>query len=413
MKLTEDTIIRTHELSQRQESDDEILIGRPDIGQYIVLPAFAVEIIELLNQGQKIGEVKHYISQKIGEDVDVIEFVQDLIIEYQFVHIVDGVEVNEAASTKEQFPWITENLGKFFFNKITFILYAVVIMLGVAVVLFDGKYFPVYSDIFAFPSITASLTLVYVASWFFLFIHEFAHMVAARSLGIKSTLRFSHRLFFMVAETDMSNIVLVPAQYRYRAFLAGMTWDCVFLSLGMLLLFFNDSGLLFIDESFISSIKAINLTFVMSLAFQFMFFMKTDIYFVFTTFFKCNNLLDNTYLYIKGFLKKLDGTSMDEWNGISHQEKKVIKVYSVFVVAGLIWSIYFFSFYYVRQLIDIVFKIINQMSQHTIISWQYADGAFLVLLTLFPLTFVILSWIKNLRKKRLEEMRKKTLRSMG
>ncbi|PFR59498.1 hypothetical protein COK29_29740, partial [Bacillus cereus] len=64
-------------------------------------------------------------------------------------------------------------------------------------------------------------------------------LISARSLKIGSRIGLSHRLVFMVAETDMSNIVLIPPQKRFRAYLAGMAWDGALLGIGIWVQFLN------------------------------------------------------------------------------------------------------------------------------------------------------------------------------
>ncbi|MGE5705063.1 MAG: PqqD family protein [Clostridia bacterium] len=408
MKLSAHSILKMHPLQQRKENEEEILIGRPDISNFIILPAFAVEIIEMLDGGNTIEQVEEEMEQRFGEKVDVMSFADDLINEYQFVHLLDNQVVNEKLDSKDHFSWISANTGKLLFNRTAYTVYGLIILSGIGVLIISsGKYFPVYSDIFISSSLTLSLIIAILMGWVFVFIHELAHLMSARSLGIGSRIGLSHRLFFPVAETNMSNIVLIPPQNRYRAYFAGMAWDGVFFSIGMWLLFFADRGVIPLSPAGTSFIKILNLTFLETIAFQFMFFMRTDIYYAFTTKFQCNNLLENTQLFLHKLYRSLNDTEKAVWNTISPHEKNIIRWYSLFYVGGIVWAVFFFLAYNVRQVIDFVLFTWEIMTTSSIGSWVFVDAVILIGLALLPFGVLLWSWYRTLKNRYQERKRKR------
>ncbi|WP_035319064.1 PqqD family protein [Brevibacillus laterosporus] len=392
MKLTNTSKLRMHPLQKRQVNEEETIIGRPDKSEYIMLPTFAVEIIEMLDQGQSITQVAEEMEKRFGEPVDVRDFALDLINEYQFVYTVDGVVVNEKEIRVDHLPWISEHVGKVLFNKCTFSFSIACFLSAVTLLLVHHEYFPVFTDIFSSASLTASLLLAVVVNYLFLFIHETAHLTAVRSLGVGSRIGFSHRLFFPVAETNMSDIVLVEPNKRYTAYLAGMAGDALFFSMGVWLLYANDVGVILLSDFLLSFIKLMNLNFLMALGFQFMFFMRTDIYYVFTTFFGCNNLFDNTQLFLRKFYRKWTPDEQETWDSVDMREKKVIRWYSIFFLLGFCFALYFFFNFFLLQSIEIIRRITTDFLQYPILSWQFVDGILLLLLTLLPFGIVIWSW---------------------
>ncbi|MBA4534869.1 PqqD family protein [Brevibacillus halotolerans] len=392
MKLTNTSKLRMHPLQKRQVNEEETIIGRPDKSEYIILPTFAVEIIEMLDQGQTITQVAEEMEKRFGEPVDVRDFALDLINEYQFVYTVDGVVVNEKEIRVDHLPWISERVGKVLFNKCTFSFSIACFLSAVTLLFVHHEYFPVFTDIFSSASLTASLLLAVVVNYLFLFIHETAHLTAVRSLGVGSRIGFSHRLFFPVAETNMSDIVLVEPNKRYTAYLAGMAGDALFFSMGVWLLYANDVGVILLSDFLLSFIKLMNLNFLMALGFQFMFFMRTDIYYVFTTFFGCNNLFDNTQLFLRKFYRKWTPDEQETWDSVDMREKKVIRWYSIFFLLGFCFALYFFFNFFLLQSIEIIRRITTDFLQYPILSWQFVDGILLLLLTLLPFGIVIWSW---------------------
>ncbi|WP_139491194.1 PqqD family protein [Brevibacillus dissolubilis] len=405
MELTNDSLVKMLPLRHRQENDEETLIGRPDISNFIVLPTFAVEIIEMLDEGKTIGEVAQIMEERFGEPVDVADFVRDLITEYQFVHSVDGVVYNTAEEIKDHFPWISEGLGNFLFNRYAYMLYGAVGVSGAGIILATGKYFPLYSDIFVSSSLTVSALAAIFLGWFFLFLHEMAHLMAARSLGIGSRIGLSHRMFFPVAETNMSNIVLVDPARRYRAYFAGMAWDASFMSVGIWALFAHDLGWWSLSADTLGLIKILNLTFFYGIAFQFMFFMKTDIYYAFTTKYSCNNLLDNTTLYLRKFYRKWSEAEAEEWEGISENEKKVVGWYWLVYLVGFVWAIYYFIAFNVRQFIDFAVLMWMGTRGQPLLSWAVFDGVLLTTLALVPFGILCWSWLRTWKERRANQNR--------
>jgi hypothetical protein len=406
MTLGNESILKMHELRKREENEEEVLIGRPDISNFVILPTFAVEIIEMLDRGSSVGEVAAIMEERFGEPVDVLDFANDLIHEYQFVYLADGIVVNEKVQAKDHFPWISEKVGNFFFNRVAFVLYAVLFLSGIALCFYNSRYFPSYEDVFISSSVTVSLVVTLVANWFFLFLHEMAHLTAARSLGIGSRIGLGHRLFFMVAETNMSNIVLVRPNRRYRAFFAGMAWDCSLLGIGLWLLYGQDAGWFSLSAATISFIKMFNLTFLWGLAFQLMFYMKTDIYYAFTTKFNCNNLLENTVLYLRTFYRKHTEAEQNEWSYIAEQEKRVVRWYAWVYLVGIVWSVYIFCAYILRMTIEFIVRVYDGMLEHGIMSWQFVDGVLLIVLTLIPSGIVVWSWTRSWKARRVATVQK-------
>ncbi|MGM7721180.1 PqqD family protein [Metabacillus sp. Hm71] len=403
MKLTKDSVVQMHHLQQRPENEEEVLIGRPDIGQYIILPLIAIDIIALLNEGRTIGEVEKIASDRMGEFVDVLDFTKDLVSEYQLVHQIDGKVVNEKLELKGHFSWISQRTSQFFLNPLTFAFLTAAFVFGLLVCIWNSKYIPVYSDFFLSSSLVSSLAAGMILSWVLLFLHELAHLMASRSVGVPSRIGISHRLVFLVAETDMSNIILLPAKKRYKPIFAGMAVDGGMFGIGVLLLLLHDVGFLALPSAVIMLIKFCNLNALFSLAFQLMFFMETDVYYAFTTKFKCKNLLHNSRLYIRKCLNLMKEHQLEEWEYIDKDEKKIVKGYSWFYLIGVCWAIAFFLFYVLPLTFTFVSDAIVQTFNSEMISWNFFDGIIILLLSLIEFALLIWSWIKKYQNSRFEK----------
>lgn len=401
MELTGESVLKMHKLSRRPENEEETLIGREDIGYFIVVPAVAIQIIELLERGLPFGEVERTIVGQYDEPVDVADFVQDLIAEYQFVYAVDGIVVNEPQTAKVTFPLLFARASNVVFHPLAAVPYVVMVALALLVLVRHREYMPRFEGMFVSDMPSVSLLAVLCASALITFLHELAHLLAARSLGIVATIGLSHRLVFPVAETDMSNIVLLPRHRRYKAYLAGMLWDSLLFSCGVLFLYLHDVASFALPAAVLDWVMLCNVLLLYALAFQFMFFINTDLYYVLTTYFHCYHLLYNTRLYLRRLYRTLSTRELADWEAASDREKKLVRWYAWFYAAGIVWAVSFFVLYTLRQAEWLANIIASKMTNPGGIA-DVADGVLSIALILLPFALLVRSWLRS--RKQLTKM---------
>ena len=120
-------------------------------------------------------------------------------------------------------------------------------------------------------------------------LHEEAHVLAGRRLGVRSRMRVSRRLYFVVFETVLDGLVAVARRLRYLPLLAGLLADVV--SWAALTLV---AWLLTADHHHAPLVARICLalafTAVPRIAWQFCVFLRTDIYYLGVTALGCIDL---------------------------------------------------------------------------------------------------------------------------
>lgn len=401
MNLTHDSVLEMHELAQRQENEEEILIGRTDISNFIVLPVIGVDIIELLDSGKTIGEVAKIMEERVGEPVDVLDFAKDLVTEYHFVYKVDGTIVNDKVKQRGHFSWISPRLSQLLSNRYTMSVALLLFLLGWVLIISEPDLLPVPDDFFiSSSSLTLSLLIAFLLSWTQLFFHELSHLIAARSYDVSSRIGLSHRLVFVVAETNMSNIVLLPREKRYKPLLAGMAFDCVVFGTSVLLLWMNSVGYLDLAPLMVSILAYLKLNCVFVLAFQFMFFMETDIYYVFTTAFQCNNLLHNTRLQVMKFLRLAKPWHLEELEQVDPREKAIMRWYVWFYVIGALLAISLFVIFILPVTLTFIVGAVKNLFEQELFSLAFFDGLLIFFIGSLPTGILIWSWIRSFRNWR-------------
>lgn len=398
MKVGKHSIIEMHELVFHKENEAEVVIGRTETNTFILLPAIGHETIELIQRGLTIGETEHNLYQKYIEPFDVSAFVEELIEDHKLVYRLDGNIVNSRVQIQEHFTWLHAKTGRFFFNPISYFMYFAILLSAAGIVFLHPAYIPSYKDFLLTPSTPLNITFSLAAAWFLLFLHEFAHLISARSLGVNCRIGLGHRLIFPVAETDMSGIVVVPRNQRYSAFIAGMCWDIVFLSAGVWLEWLHDLQMIVMNENVLYTIRLINCNLTALILFQFLFFMKTDLYYVFTNYFRCPNLLEHTFLYFKCRFNS-NPQLTEQWDEVSVMEKKIIYGFAWFYMVGGLVTVTIWILVQLPNLYRFISASIAQMSKMPLLSWSFAAGILLIGLCLLPSAVLTWSWIKSIRSR--------------
>jgi hypothetical protein len=187
-----------------------------------------------------------------------------------------------------------QRLARALFSPAAWAGYAALTVAALVAMIRHSYLLPTYNHLFFTRSSLLILTLGIVLDQLPMqLLHEAYHALAGRRLGLNSTLRIGHRFIYVVFETSLDGLVAVPRRKRYLPMLAGMLTDV--LALAALTLAAaalhpaNPSG---------SGAQAVAYRFllatafgvVLRLAWQFYFFLRTDLYYLASTVLGCNDL---------------------------------------------------------------------------------------------------------------------------
>jgi hypothetical protein len=120
-------------------------------------------------------------------------------------------------------------------------------------------------------------------------LHELAHALAGRRLGLRTRLSVDRRMYYVVFVTEMDGLVTVERRKRYLPMLAGMLTDLLVLALLILAADVTrqpDGALSLADHLAL----AFGYMTLLRLAWQFFFYLQTDLYFVIVTVLGCVDL---------------------------------------------------------------------------------------------------------------------------
>ncbi len=382
------SVVELYSLSIVQENN-KFIVGREETEIYILVPKIGVEIIQAIQHHKRISVIEQNLKKKHGK-VDVTGFVENLK-SHGFVKSIDKKFLHPVVTKNpDQLGFLKQKHVAWLFSKPMYTFYAVLLLFGLASFLMSPGYFPKSKDYFFTQYYILLLPLSFLLSWFFVLMHELGHYLAARSLGISAHFGISHRLYYLVATTTVTNIYSLSKKKRFRVLLGGMLVDFIVIAAGFLLLFVSDNFAAFSPLAY-NLIKFVILIQFLGLLWQFMFFMKTDIYYAFEHIIGIYNLMQKTRQFLTSkFLKTFRPF-------FAKHEKTVVKVYSGFMVLGMLIVALIFIFYSAPILIKLfVTSIGNILRGFVALNFShFYDKLLFLLFFAFNQSLLLYSLIKN------------------
>jgi putative peptide zinc metalloprotease protein len=396
----------------RQEDGPETIIGQPGRGVFLAIPSEAVEVLDWLASGETIATAQDRYREKHGEAVDLEDFLIDLEKRGFLRILAAGQEIGEvaleedasrgdASGTRYHFAWIPQRFASLVFNRFTVAISLAMIGLGLAVAVTHPRLLPGWRTLaFEEGILPVALALLGI-DLLGTFIHEMAHLVAARAQGIGARLGIGNRLWILVAETDLTDIWQLPPRDRYLPFLAGPLVDALTASLLVLLLFFAESGTA-LSGTVVRVIQSVLLVYFLKLIWQCYFFLRTDYYYVLANLLRCKNLMGDTETFLKNRVKKLLGRrDQVDQSHIPVRERRVIRVYSVIWVAGRLAALYVLAAISLPLVLHYVTLVLTRLQEGLGVSpYHFFESLVISAVSVFLFVVGCWLWVRNSLLKR-------------
>jgi putative peptide zinc metalloprotease protein len=334
IRLSPQSSIRLHPLA-RQREGSEWIVGRIDTGNLIALPHVGVQLIALLDEGASLDETRRRLLASVGRPVNVEQFTRQLL-NLGFVAVVDGVPVAGDEPRRPTLGWLHPHHVRWTQHPSAAWFMGFLVMAGLVRVVCTPRLLPSYHDLVWSTHGSLVLATTFVGGWTLLLLHESAHLVTARALGIPARIHLGTRLQFLVAQTDISGIELFPRRHRLTGYLAGVAVNLGLASAAVLTEPLFPSG-----GSWHRALAVLALLALVPLPFQLLVFMRTDLYFVFEDLANCRNLYDDGRAYLRYLLdhvRHLHGyrqeTPQDPTRDLPRRERNAVRCYSTVLAAG-------------------------------------------------------------------------------
>jgi len=259
----------------------EVTVGRADVDGYVVLPAEGAGLLRRLEEGLTPGETADWYERTYGERVDIDGFLDDLA-ELGFLR-----DPGEAAHAALPVRW--ERLAGLVFSPAGAGCLAVALIASVVAMVRSPELVPSYHDLFFTRYMTVLELVTFLGQFPLILLHELAHALAGRRLGLRTRLSIDRRMYYVVFVTELDGLVTVPRRKRYLPMLAGMLTDLLVLAVLILTADVTRSS-----DGALSLAGHVALAFaymtLLRLAWQFFFYLQTDLYYVIVTVLGCVDL---------------------------------------------------------------------------------------------------------------------------
>ncbi|MFL6387943.1 MAG: hypothetical protein ACJ71U_10685 [Terriglobales bacterium] len=328
-----------------QLEGDDAIIGRVETGVFVAVPREALEILENLAQGKSVGETANCYERKHGEAPDLNDFLtlmegNGIVKPFAAEDRVSGlseVKALEQSHKRYHFSDFPQCWARRIFSRPVLTACCLLIAAALSAAGLQPELAPRASDLYFPDHRTLSWTILLIAVYATIFVHELGHLTAARAVGINSRMGIGNRLWYLVAETDLTGLWAIPKKQRYLPLLAGILIDAVSGALIVLFLATQHRYGGLVPIGWTRVLRAIAFTYVMRIFWQCFLFIRTDLYYVIATCFGCRNLMNDTQAFLRNQLSHLfPRIRIADLSAIPIQEYRVIRGYALVWVAGRI-----------------------------------------------------------------------------
>ncbi len=324
-----------------QPDGDHFVIGSSRTGKYLSVPAEVLEILRAFEAGHGPERVREDYRQRHGETPDLDDLV-DALTQRGILAPASAAADAPAAMQAQRyhFEWISPRVARWLWNRWTLSAMAMIVFAALGALIFSPELMPGWRA-FYFPQDTAiqvlALMLLGMASTF---VHEMAHLTAARAAGVSCRFSIGNQLWFVVWYTDMTGIWALPRRQRYLPILAGPIVDLCGAAAVVLFLAAAGAADWPIPQLVRSILSALLLLYVLRLIWQCYFFLRTDFYYAISNLLGCKRLLQdsedwlrNRYARLRGRVEAVDQSSLPK------RERRMLPGYAAIWLLGRVVAI--------------------------------------------------------------------------
>ena len=217
------------------------------------------------------------------------------------------------------------------------------------------------------------------------FIHELGHFLSVVRLNINVKFSLNLRLIWLVIEADINGLWSVEREKRYFSYLAGICFETIIMFISIII------KLNSINAMWNRITSMVILILLLNFLWQFMIFLRTDLYLVLLTYFDMSSLYDYSKIYIKNRLSRSEEN--EQLKGLSSSEINYIKIFSLTYIGGVIFC-GIRLFYEIPITLNIIYSSLVQVINGSLII--KIDG----ILVIVVMAVSALLWIKGAINKR-------------
>lgn len=225
------------DLVVKREAGRPPILGCVAASWWLEVDELTLQAIRAIEGSPSIEAAHARLIAELGEELD-LEGLLDMLGDRGFIRAVDGhpwgatpPKASLAARILDHVPtnalqWVKRPIVPI--AILAFAAIAVFLMAREPILL------PSFRSLRVFSRPSLSLIVTFFGGLFIAALHEAGHYLVARSYGIRPKLRLSHRFYFLVLETDVTDAWSLRPTERLRIFLAGIAVNLTLLCAAVL-----------------------------------------------------------------------------------------------------------------------------------------------------------------------------------
>lgn len=408
---TRDTFVHVLPFT-RQHEGDEVIIGRVETGVFIAVPSGAVEILDHLASGKSVGETADLYRDAYGQAPDL----DDFLVALQAKGFIDPTSGAEQAAFEESAPAYNDaprkspapkryhfgnfpqSLARRIFSWPMIALSALLIAFAVLLMARDHSLWPNRDTLYISDHRAIILSVLAVVSYISIILHELAHLIAARAVGVKSRIGFSRRMYDFVIETDLTGLWAVPKRQRYLPFLAGCLFDATIASFMVFLLCAHKKGWIAFSATSERIWLTLLLTYIARIFWECLVFVRTDYYYVLAIWLNCRNLLGDTEAFLKNQVARLlPWIGAVDQSAIPRRERKILPYFAVVWIVGRFVALYWLGVFILPLLYRYLADFAHSTAKYTINPAGFWQALGMVCIVIGPPILGLVMWVRSLQ----------------
>lgn len=378
-----------------QQDGDLCVVGNADLGEFYQLPEVGVQILRLLESGETVERIKPRLW---AADLDIAGFV-DQMAAIGFIYPKSQWEIaqRQLQASAQVLPRtfnVDPRIARVLFSLPMLACYATVLLFAIIDAIYNPALRINLGALYTEKNRTLLLVVILGLSLVQTVLHELGHMLAAARRGIKSRYSIGNRLWTIVAEFDLTGILTLPKTQRYLPMLAGLMVDSLSVSALTILL-----GIMLRHGAgpfAIQVVQILVLETIISMAWQFNVFVKTDIYFVLCNYFSYPDLDRDARFYLRHLLHR---ATLGKYGSAAPNtilnKVLVLQIFSAIWLIGRAASLLILFFVFVPTMWRYLASAANSLSDLSMSFWAALDNITYVAIACMILAVGMYMWLKN------------------
>jgi hypothetical protein len=351
-------VVRLVELSVVGDGDS-VVIGDRQSGVFVAVPPVGGVVVRALQAGAGVAEAAAAAERFAGQPVDVAGFV-DRLRGLGFVADAVGAERQpKPTAAIQQRRWLrgpAPDRIAWLFGRAAWTVFAGLAVFDIGVLIARPQLVPHARAAYLLVHAGAgpSLVLLFPFATALVAGHECGHWLAARAAGLSARFGIDHRMYFLVFETDLSQLWSLPRRRRFGPLLAGLATDATVLAV-LLAIELGGAERWWALPAFAAHlVAALAFAEAGAMTWQCLLFLRTDLYAVLVTATGCHNLWRVKTLSLRRALKILTPAQTAELATARPRDRSVAAWFRWLWLGGFLAAGAWFAWFYLPPLTHLV-----------------------------------------------------------